>query len=586
MSASELLFRGDYAALLAATIDGPTSAAAPGDEPWAIGALTFVGRTCEAEALLARHPSVPARFFVAVALAREGRDEKARVLLAQNFRVTRGAAAAARFYVCQGYAVFRYLSGRLASAALWAEAALKAATADAFGYGCALALEVLGYAQLGLGSARTGLRTLGLARARAETLGQGAVLQAIEASLPIYRARFGLVPAREAARELEAALARCRFEDSYTKAELRVELARVRLLQGETSGASALLDAANELVYHIDNPDLEINHNLCVAALLRARGELHQALALVRSVRHRARSRQDLSLLVRVAGLEERLLAALGLHAEAETLGAEVRRLTRRTRHFFGRRILARSGLEAPVATRPGEDPLGDLMDNVAARGSDAAAAVILAGWFGLLPAATGIDGSGKAILFDTEPGSMTIFAAGAVVHVPGGYSSLVRKLLVGLSRGAVSKETLALHLWGRAYNPLRHDGLIYGLVAKARRALGHHAAWIEACEIGYRLRDGVRLIEYGSPQGAPAEPVLLGARAELGVRLGSALNARQIAILQWLRAGELADPRMVIERLAVSDATASRDLGGLVTLALATRVGRGRATKYASCET
>lgn len=590
---------GDYAKVVADAFDGAGGVVADVDLPWVLGALTFVGRTREAEGLfdsrresLAPSQLVAARFFLAVALCREGRHDRSRQLFTANLVDARlGDDLTAQFFAAQGLAFFRYATGRLPAARLWAEAALKAASGATFTYGAVLALELLGHVQLSLGLIRAGLRTLDLARARAKALGQGALLQAMAVSVTLYRATYALAgSAEDVTRELETALATAHFEDSYTRASLHLELARVRILQGKLATAQTLLETASELVYRIDNPDLEIDHNICLASLLRRRGDTHQALSLVRGARHRARTRPDLRPLLRVLGLEAQLLGELGRAAEQAAMMPEIDRLTRKTSVWIGRRIQARAsgagGLQEEI--RPGEDPLGDLLDASTLASSLTLPAIVRSGWLGLMPRAVGIAPQDRALVFDVEPGSLTIFSHGEVAHVSENCTDFMRKLIVALSAGEASKETLALHLWGRAYNPLRHDGLIYGLVAKTRKLLGNAGEWIEACEVGYRLRSGVRVVALSLSPRPVAEPELQAPvissatpNAGLDARTLAALNIRQVSILDWLRAGEIVDPRSTMERLKISDATASRDLAGLVDLGLVARLGKGRATRY-----
>ena len=603
--AFKMVAGGDY---VDAAASAATTALASGDVPWAIAGLTFVGRTAEAEGLLLSRQadlsaaeSVAARFFVAVAICREGRHDKARQLFTRNFNLARGSSdMASRFFAAQGLAFYRYSQGRLPVAEMWAQAALKAAAGSAFVYGSVLALELLGHIQLCLGAVRAGFRHLGMASERAEALGQGALLQAMEVSKTLYRASYGLPGSADSTvAELKSAVEKCQFEDSYTRASLTLELARAHVLQGQLVKAKGLLEVASELVYRIDNPELEIDHNLCLANLLRMRGDAHQALSLVRAARHRASQRPDLRPRLRVIGLEAQILAELGRPTERLGLVAEFESLTRRTGGLIARRIAARATDTRHPSVRPGEDPMGDLVDDVHAPGALTLANIVESGWLGFLTSAVGVKPSERVLYFDVEPGSLTIFDNGEVMHVESGCSHLMRKLIMALSGGEASKETLAIHLWGRSYSPLRHDGLIYGLVAKTRKLCGTAGDWIEACEVGYRLRAGVRVAtrslrptqeepsaNYAASHAAShvashKVPVANG-QPDLDVRTAAALNSRQMSIVAWLKSGEMVDARTATSRLAISDATASRDLASLVDIGLACRVGKGRSTKYA----
>jgi hypothetical protein len=170
------------------------------------------------------------------------------------------------------------------------------------------------------------------------------------------------------------------------------------------------------------------------------------------------------------------------------------------------------------------------------------------------------------------------------VQHLSEGCSNLIRKLLMLLSQRACSKESLAQHLWRQDYNPLRHDGLIYPLIAKARKFLGRAGVWIEAYEFGYRLREGVRVgsaslfLDENEAEHNLPEREDVSARPEKSAAL---LNARQSLILEAMKRDEVVEPGALVKKFSVSDATITRDMATLIELGFARRVGRGRATQY-----
>lgn len=576
---------GDYARVAESALAGGLESVRDLDVAWVIASLCWLGRSTEAEgiwlaraATLSGEAATAARFFIAVAQCREGKHDKARQLFTKNLAengVEVGDLSA--FFAAQGMAFYRYSTGRLAKAQLWSERALKAAAGADFAFGRVLASELLGHVQLCRGLVRAGFRSMHMAVQGAEKLGQGALLQMMQTSETLYRSTFGhALSADGQAAELTTALANCQFDDSYTKASLLIELTRVRLLQGQTGQAHQLLETASDLVYRIDNPDLEIEHNLCVVSLLRRRGDLFQALTLVRSCHHRARTRQDIRMHLKVLGAEVAVLGELGRIDEQSALLPKVEALTRASDALLSHRMLARARGERLPASRPGEDPLGDLIDEAHETGAGAVAAILRRGWLGLLPAALAVAPQEDVLYFDLEPGALTIFERGEVRHLVNGCSELIRKLLTSLGAGEASKETLTLALWGRTYNPLRHDALIYGLVAKTRKLLGQAAPWIESIDAGYRLRPGVR-VQAKHFELPPPAPVLHAQTID------AELNYRQNLIFGWLTSGEVLEARTITDRLGISDATASRDLGGLVERGLAFRLGRGKATKYRS---
>jgi len=218
---------------------------------------------------------------------------------------------------------------------------------------------------------------------------------------------------------------------------------------------------------------------------------------------------------------------------------------------------------------------LGDLLDEAAQRGQGACASIIASGWLGLLPELLGVQQQG--LVFDLEIGSLTVLDQGDVLHLSDGISPLGRRFICALAQGPRTKEQLTTTVWQQSYHPLRHDSVIYSMVAKIRRTLGSRSHWLLVTDDGYGLVPGVRVIEIVESKSSPDSVRLApGPQANL-----PPLNSRQLAILRAVRAGEFFDVRRGINELGASDATISRDLAKMVELGLLARMGRGRATSY-----
>ena len=588
-----LLISGDYEAIVSTAIDHSYSASSSDDLPWIIGALSFLGRSSEATGLfqafesdLDAVPKIASRFFLGVALCREGHFLESQEAFLKNIRDARSTSSLfARFFCYQGLAFYRYATGRLDRATACVEVAIRAASGSSFTYGSALAFELLGHIQLSGGHFHAGFRHLDLAKDKAIQLGQGALYQAIEISIILYRATYGTV--RNSANlliDLNSFIGNEQYPDSYTQAALNLELARVYILRGELLCAKEQLATTSRLVYEMNNPELEMDYNLQLAHLLRNQGEVHQALSIVRGAKHRAKTGHDLRSRLKVLGFEYQLLKTLGLFPEQEALIPELTRLSQRCGTLMAKRYLRRNLAEASFDVRPGEDVLGDLIDRVDRFEVGVITDIIRGEWFGLLLTPLNVLPSECVLYLDAEPGSLTIFHCGDVRHIKEGCSTLVRKLLILLSQHPCSKETLANKLWRQAYNPLRHDGLIYPLIAKARKILGRAGDWILVYEFGYRLREGVRVAfaeEFDDtiyegvscatePRFKPASELTTGP-----------LNTRQSIILEFMKNSETVEPGALVKKLGVSDATITRDMATLLALGLAKRMGRGRATKY-----
>jgi DNA-binding transcriptional ArsR family regulator len=579
---------GDYLQIIASAVDSRDAKLTPEDIPWVIGALTLVGRNMEADGILQRWTPrltmpqmIIARCFLGSAFCREGRQDLSRKLFVSNLRDAKALGDSQSLcFAYQGLGFYRYRQGRLHAMRLWAQAGAKEAIAANFDYGYVLTMELLGHSQLNLGQIHSGFRTLTMARQKAQALGRGALLQAMDHTMVMYRSAFGLGKhSDEIVTVLQETITRSSYEDSYTQASLNLELSRVLLLRGQLRRSKALLERTSELVYRIDNPNLEMNHNLLLAHILRKQGETHQALSLVRAARHRAQSRSDLRQHIRALGFEAQLLGEMGRVFDQQALLPDIEALTRRCGGLISWRMLQRMRGTPGNNSRPGDDPLGDLVDQVKFYPASAMQDVVRSGWLGFLPNVLGLRPHESALVFDVEPGSVTIVDRGEVVHNVEGCSGLMRKLIKWLAKGESAKERLTSSLWGRSYDPARHDKQIYGLVAKTRRFLGAYGEWIEASESGYRLRPQIRVLTQDLRTPQPISLLQSDASEQEAL---PALNIRQATVLSWMRAGEIIEPKAICDRLKVSDATASRDLAKLLELGLAYRMGKGRTTRYA----
>ncbi len=580
------LARGDYQTVVLEAVDSHSAKWSIEELPWIIASLCFVGRFEESKGLFDAHSfklssnlRIASRFFLAVTHSREGRMREARQELSFSYREFRlEPNLFSQFFVFQGFAFYRYTSGRVQLAKQWALKALAASAGLGFSYGAILANEILGHIHLSSGLFPAGFRYFSTAKSKAEILGQGAVLKAIDSSSLLYRASFGIADSsRDLLEALEAGLSQEGNEDSYTQAALSLEIARILLLRGELKSAKNQLEASSELVYRIDNPELEMDHNLQLAQLLKVQGELHQSLSIVRGLRQRLQFSENLIPRLKVLGLECQLLKSLGRIKEYEEKLPELEKLTFLTETLMASRQLQRLKLSTEnSAARLGEDSLGDLYDQLSRPNQNLTESILKGEWYGLLSMAWQVRSDERALAFDAEIGSLTIFNAGQVCHLRGGCTGLLRSLLILLAQGPASKELLTHRLWQQSYNPSRHDALIYALISKARKFLGANGNWIEVYELGYRYVGNVRIIplNLANHQNENTSEEYLGDYV-------SELNARQIQILEILGATRTIEPAELVRRLGVSDATISRDMAVLTQRGHTERTGRGRATRY-----
>lgn len=583
----EDLYLGRYGELVALFVDRPGIAVARGEETVAaIGALSFLGRLGEAEALFAGAVmptalEIEARFFLAIALRRHHRSAEARALLGENLRAGRAVPtdARAQFFVRQGIGFHRYADGRVRAALHWAERAYEAAFKSGFVYGRVLALDLKAHAQINAGAVHAGFASLAAAVKLATAMGQGGVAQAAEVTMTLYRSTLGYGGAAILG-ELDAAIKRCAFEDSYTLASLYLERSRLALLCGRLSEARRAIEDASQWVYGLDHPILESLLSLRMATVAVHRGDTAQALSLVRAALRRLAATIDIATEAHALGMEHALLRRAGRHAEAERLVPRLEALRARG----GSALVARQNDRAlmsrfPRLVRHGEDPLGDLLDDVARRGSGAVPDLLEAGFYGLLPQALGLAPDVRTVVFGLAGESVTVFDAGDIRHDAGGWPELARRLLFHLARGESSKEDIVRAVWAQSYHPLRHDPLIYALVARLRRLLEPQDDWLEVGENGYRLRRGVVVtLHWSEEETAPGDALQSSAPADA---VPEGLTLRQAGLLKMARSQGALTNRVVCDAFKISDVTASRDLADLVTRGYLQRSGRGRSTAY-----
>jgi tetratricopeptide (TPR) repeat protein len=618
-----LLYQGRYSEILALSVDSPDFQPGPENLPQVVAALALLGRTEEAGGLyhayintLPPKAALVTRFFYGLAVCRERRMRAARALFVENLKRARDLVVElhkdgapipeverVKFHAAQGLAFLRYNMGYFRRAEFWIKKALNSATASSFQYGSCLALELYGHIQLQLGQVNAGMINLKLARDKASRLGQGALTQTFDAAQRLYRATYGLCShADEVIAELNEALGKCKYEDAYTKASLQIQLARILTLTGDLREASALLEKASSLVYKVDNPYLETIYNLGLAHVQMLEGNYAIALSIARNAESRARDRSYMPSVLKSLGLQCQILERMGMGAEHKAVIREIKSLTAKTGSFISKRIQSRSEF-ITANCRRGEDPLGDLIDDVHFNKREITSDIFARGWLTFLHQVLGITPQQNLIVFDLQPGSLTLFARGHITHRAEGCSALIKKLLLALKDGReLSKEEITHFLWAQAYHPARHDPLIYTLIARTRKLLQPYARWIEVTEQGYRLEEGVSLRNgrVVNPTNREPEPQKLPSTASMMPDFEQEparpesfgleqhlphLNVRQIEILDIARSLEKIQPRHMARRFKVSDATITRDLSRLVELGTLKRFGSGRSTYYQSID-
>jgi hypothetical protein len=601
---AEAFYAGQYGEVLARTIDGRSFAYTEEERAFVVGALAFAGRVEEARAVLASQrrdgeaesvehvrARVASKFFLAVAYDRAGRHTEAEREFRDNLRAA-GAHAdpVCRFYVAQGLACLRYFRGRMVLATRHVRRSLRHAIEARFQYGRLLASDLRGHALVQIGQVRAGLALLERARELARAMELHGNVGAIECSIAIYRARFGVVSLARAVEELEALTRSTSAEDSYSRRAVETELAKVLALAGRGDEAWAKLEALSARPVPDGDGRARVRFLVACAAVSRLRYGLESARTYVAEARAAVRDDRDLALEVElvcaelvVADAAERaiLLRRLGvLHATTGISRAEVYTTV------FGEHA------EAAAAMRVAEfeeDRTGARLAD-AWNGSQASLdKLVRDGHLGLLPIASRV--SPEAAIVETAPETFAIAERGKVRivdEVPTGPARLLREIGAGSGEGRAwyGKERLLGTIWGIArYRPDRHDALVHTAVSRLRGLLGTAGHWVECRDGAYRLAPHVVFRSPGA-EGAVAQS-LRGASqtspSELPREAATEGDAasRERALLAHLGAVGACSTTELATALRVSEMTAFRTLRALVQRGLVARTGKGPSTRY-----
>jgi hypothetical protein len=591
---SQRFYAGNYAAIVRDCVDAGSATYAEADLPFVVGALAFIGRLEEARALFSSHlrrgqrsrdaaPLVAARFFLGVAYCRAGRIDEARREFLINARSRHGTSLV-RFYVFQGLGCLRYFTGHLRQSAKQGLHALEHAFAADFPYGRLLATDLRGHALAQLGQVRNGLSLLETARTLAASLELYGNVSALDCAIAIYRARFGLVPVRQALIELRELLGKSRPEDSYSERSLRIELAIQSALAGEGDTAWGLLERLGaEQVPDGGDARARIRFLLACATVARLRYGSASMQPFVGEARALLSERRDIALEVDVLCLE--LLSA----EDAQEVAAVRNALLGLHRSSGIERVWLRANTET-FSVPPGvetleEDRLGALYLACLRASPALAERLIGTGHWGLLPLALGLAPGQRLMVL----GRRLVIEDQGNVSVLSDPSEGTLRFLAALSDGvARSKEELLGLVWGiHSYRPDAHDPVIHTAVSRLRGQLGVRGHWIEATRGGYRLAAGVQVLTPFEPEPparsrAPLRPGN-GARARAEPGRHSLLPAPPApdALLALLARNGPVSSSAVASHLGVSEMTALRRLREHVERGTVSRDGKGKNTRY-----
>lgn len=573
---------GKYKALVEELFDrkGATAKARREHIASLIGSLSFLGRMEEASDLydlVAKKSKNPvdlaaSRFFLGIGWTRRSEYERAKKLFDKN-ESQAGQTPLEQFFVHQGKVFYLYYTGQLALSVEQAELSRKHAIASRDLFARFLATDALGHVHVGTGEIHLGLNYLREAQGLGKKLNNESHAASSAISCRLYEWEFGLQ--NESLEKFAEAVRENRTENSYSHANMALELARQFTIRGKYAAAAKALELAAPIIYSHQNRRQEIQLNLRLAELSGRRGEFFQARHFLWFSRRLLHKEVDKAFELAALGIERKLELAEGKSvAELDARWDKLASFSP-TRD---RNVRVRLGLATPEKENPEDKVHVILFQSQRALDLDKKLEPLLhAGFQAEASLLLGMPVGQKAVAVLPRDLGLLVQSAEGVEWKETALSSLQYKLLRSLGDGREqSKEALVKKAWGYAYAPLRHDSMVYAALSALRKALGLAGSWLHPTENGYKFE---ALLLWPQDKTEKTAPTL--AKHEAIPSEFANLNHRQIEIIEWIRATRFISVADCRKRFGVSEITALRDMDGLLRLGIVVRTGKARATRY-----
>ena len=563
-----------------------------------LGALVFLGRLKEAEVLYEAYRDqgsyqerVKGAFFLAIGSARLSQNDKARQYIGDILGWRRGFKdqPLLLFYLYQGLAFYRFSICQYGKAYHWIERSFRSAILSCHSWQRVLALDLKGYILRAIGAPAPAIRCLEEAHAGAKAFGNGGLCHAIGLSLTCFRAEVGVL-GTQAIGELEALSRKVAKKDNYSKASLHLELSRHLSLMGQVKASEKVLSQVAQSIFASSHQRFQVTLQFRMAYNAFLSGDTLRALEILMSCESLVSSERDRSLCLMIKGLQKDLHHLLGVYDHHRE--KDIEHLTRVTQSGMGARILSRRKKALLRGQQKGEDPFGDLLDDLCHPENSLSFKVqriLASGYLSLIRQVMEVSPGEEGLYLDLVPHSLLIFSKGEIRYIPKGITPTIRAFIKALAQNVVTKEALIEGIWGYRYNSLRHDHMIYGVAARLRGLLGEFAYFLQGDEAGYGFLSGIRirfhqhLAEHQGRKAAYEIPIHPSAPVSF-TRKDSwpkDLSPRQIEILQWLKQKQFVGVNEVREHFRVAKVTGTRDLASLCKYGLIEKLGKGRATRY-----
>ncbi len=549
---------------------------------WVIGSLAFLGRMKEADTLLKVHSpqmesiqSCASWFFLITGHLRNNHPEDAKFYLCQ-FKTVKQTTALQKFYWYQSLGFYHFMSGYFRLAEKYAEKAYLQAVAVGFFYGRAISLDLQGHSLVVMGEVHRGIESITRAKKYFNQLNNSQNAGVINRAINNYRERYFVIEPEEDSEDPIGELDQNNFSQSFallTKTRLQCLRGRVKLARNTLTSVQKVVD--------IRHPGYERSLRFRKAYIEWCEGQYLKALETIASLSSHL-SQLDPQLQSQIIGLECKIKKSLGQPIASDRI-KRLETLARQTSFIISKRIAKRSfGVSFEIYH--GRDPLGDWIDRIHDKHLTKEEKVCLAidsGYLGFLYDILEIPRHLRSICLNPVPGILIFFDKGDVrFHRFHSTNQLVLKLFQAFGKSKrLSKQQVIEELWGYNYNPLKHDALIYDLIARARALLKSEGSdWISPDDDGYRLDHEWHIVEFlvkikerdPLPEASPGNSMLTN------------LNQRQLKFIRYLEKHNQINAKTCLELFeGVTRITVSRDLASLCEMGILDRRGRGKSTFY-----
>ena len=583
---TELFYRGNYADLVASTVDAHPSVIPRGAAALIIGSLGYLGRVSEAKHLfeksrshLSQSDKVAAGYHLGVAYTRHSQYTEAVACFTRNLLLARKSNdPMIRFYGFMGVGFYRFFCARFALCIRAAEMAMLSSLDAEFTYGKYLTFELLGHAKVNVGLISEGIADIRQAERLASLFGNGSMVEAFCIARTCYEAQFGIEGSSVVGR-LTRLYEETSPQNTHSRATLLLELSRYTALQGSLTIAQNYLNQASRIIYETRHRRYGAYLNFRYAYHAYLNGRFEESLNMLRAAEGSIHKGVDRFLLLKILDLEQRLRKQIGLTGVQDSvIDRTIVDLTLRIGNSVATRVLDRRSVQGFQRTSPGEDVIGDLLDS---RDHESSVPSLLAqGYLTPLRELLKIP-LGKRLIILNVGNDCSLIVDRGDIRAMSGLSKQLQRLLVVLSAGEISKEKLVASVWGyHKYDQLRHDGNLFQAMARLRHLLGDQKDWVRNTERGYLLQEGVTVKDQSltAPRRAASDEPQT---SEKDNPVTSSVGHPRLeqAKLRLKKQGFTTKDYM--EAVNVSKATACRDLSEFTMSNTLKKLGKGRVIKY-----